>query len=536
MAERKEDVYDIIIVGAGLSGLSAAREALKCQPEGLRIAILEGSSRVGGRTYTDKEGTDFGGTYIGPTQDRIMRLVDELGLKVKKTYTEGRTTQYLRGKVSTYEGMIPKLPLWSLLDLNAFMVYCDKVAGQIDLRHPEISPDAETLDRMTFEEFLRSCTWTSEARSIVRVGVQSILGCDPAQVSALAFVWYVKSSGGVKRIFETKDGAQDSKVVGGTMQISEKIAAAFPKGVLRLSHPVHEVDYTSREFVKLSGNMRAKTVIFAMPPMQIHRVCFSPPLAHHRAQSLQRWIPGLMMKTFMYYKEPFWRKKGLNGIHVADRGISLVTLDDTREGDNEGCLMGFIYCDELLKCTEQGKTPDDRRDALVAHYVTLFGPEALHPIRYKEKNWLDASEEPFIGGVPAGICSPGVLTKYKRAHMAPLQDRMFFAATESAVVMQGYMDGAVEAGERCARNALCSLGMLSKEQAYDKVSAPTPSPQMPFVAMELSFVEKIMIPSVPQALLLVLCSLLLVLALFGSRICLTMSLGLFGLLVVSCYR
>lgn len=87
--------------------------------------------------------------------------------------------------------------------------------------------------------------------------------------------------------------------------------------------------------------------------------------------------------------------------------------------------------------------------------------------------------------------APNVLTikMYRLTHLDPIEKRFFVAGAESAYTMVGYMDGAVEAGERNARNALVSLEMLS-EEFYDVVSDPPPSPQLPRNTLELSVWEK----------------------------------------------
>jgi monoamine oxidase len=243
-------------------------------------------------------------------------------------------------------------------------------------------------------------------------------------------------------------------------------------------------------------------VIIAIPPVQQQRIDFAPPLSPLRTHALQRHPMGHAMKTFMYYDDPFWLRAGYNGSFVGDHGIVTVAIDDSTPPDGQApaldgretyALMGFIFGFEASHWAT--KTPDERKDAICRHYRDVFGTDAaLRPTRYKEKNW---ASEPWVGGCYVGTAGPGVLTTCKGVLREPLGNgrRVQIAGTEVAWVHAGYMDGAVEAGERAARNAAVVLGKLDDSQ-YDVMSTPAPSPQMPFVDMPLSVVETHVLPSV----------------------------------------
>ena len=103
--------FDFIVVGAGYAGLTAARQLLKA---GKTVKILEARERVGGRVHTQQfEGfyLDMGGTWIGPTQDKIYALVREFDLSTFPTYDEGKSTLMMNGKIKNYKGLIPPLPI-----------------------------------------------------------------------------------------------------------------------------------------------------------------------------------------------------------------------------------------------------------------------------------------------------------------------------------------------------------------------------------------------------------------------------------------
>ena len=402
--------------------------------------------------------------------------------------------QYLNGTVKHYDGIIPQVNVLGVIDLGAVMKDMAEQVGPVDLEHPHKTPNAEKWDTMTVEEYLQRNCWTEAARKLLRVGIRIVLCVEPCEVSVLAWLWYVKQSGGVKRIFETHNGAQDSKVQGGAGQVAQLLARELGDGVIRINAPVRRIDYSDASRVRLDGigfTVTATHVILAVPPMQQMRMEFLPALDHLRYQSLQRYPMGHVMKTFMYYDKPFWRHLGLNGQIVCDQGISKVTVEDIKPDGSKPCIMGFVFPKEAAAFGG----PEAKMKALGEHYAKVFQTdEALHPIAYKEKNW---AEETWQGGC-IGLMGPGAMTKYRMAHREPIQKRIFMAGTENAYRMVGYMDGAVEAGERIARNVLVTMGRLPASE-YDVVSSPPPSAQLPYVDMELSFVER-HAPTVPQVI------------------------------------
>src|SRR5881397_674688 len=101
---------DVVVVGAGLAGLSAAREV---QRRGASVLVLEARDRVGGRTLNEPIGdgkvVEIGGQWVGPTQKRALAMISDLGLETFPTYVEGRNLFERRGRLRSYRGTIPKV-------------------------------------------------------------------------------------------------------------------------------------------------------------------------------------------------------------------------------------------------------------------------------------------------------------------------------------------------------------------------------------------------------------------------------------------
>src|SRR5688572_21305663 len=101
MASQRE--ADVVVVGAGLAGLAAARAL---EREGGNVVLLEARNRVGGRTLNEQIGdgkiVEIGGQWVGPTQDRLYELAAEFGIKTFPTYIEGENVLELGGRLRRY--------------------------------------------------------------------------------------------------------------------------------------------------------------------------------------------------------------------------------------------------------------------------------------------------------------------------------------------------------------------------------------------------------------------------------------------------
>ncbi|KAM8857564.1 amine oxidase [flavin-containing] [Synchiropus picturatus] len=481
MTAAGDDTYDVVVIGGGISGLSAAK---LLKSNGLNPVVLEARDRVGGRTFTVKnkqaKWVDLGGAYIGPTQNRILRLAKEYGVKTYKVNEEENLLHYINGKSHPFKSSFP--PSWNplvWLDLNHFFRTMDEMGEEIPREAPWRAPHAEEWDKMSMASLLDKLCWTRAVYNFATLFVNVNVTAEPHEVSALWFLWYVKQCGGTMRIFSTSNGGQERKFYGGSSQISEAMARELGSGV-KLQSPVYSIDQT-KDLVVVETldkqTYKAKYVILATPPGMNMKIHFKPELPPLRNQLISRVPMGSVIKCMVYYKENFWRKKGYCGTMVIEEEEAPIglTLDDTKPDGSCPCIMGFILARKCRRLTSL--TKEERLKRICEIYSRVLGSEeALRPVHYEEKNWC---EEEYSGGCYTAYFPPGIMTQFARVLREPV-GKLYFAGTETATEWSGYMEGAVQAGERAAREILCTMGKIDHTQIWQKEPPSLEVPALPF--------------------------------------------------------
>ncbi len=464
---------DVAIVGAGLAGLTAAR---RLAAAGTRPLVVEARDRVGGRVLNEEIGdgkvVEVGGQWIGPTQKRLAALAAELGVGTFPTHDEGRHLIEMDGRLASYTGALTDarvglvrelaraIPPLALADLERARARLDRMAREVPLEEPWMAPRAAEWDSQTFATWVRRNTRTEGARRLFELATEAVWAAEPGDVSLLHVLFYTHSGGGFNTLVGTGGGAQQDRFHGGSQRIALLMAEELGAERLRLGAPVRRIEHGEGGVVLdadgpggTAGGLevRARRAIVAIPPTLAGRVAYDPPLPARRDQLTQRMPQGTVIKTMAIYERPFWREEGLSGQATSDVGPARVVFDNSPPDGSPGVLLGFL--EGRLARQWGARDAAERRAAVLAGHARLFGERAGRPQRFVERVW---AEEEWTRGCYGCLMTPGGWTEYGRALRAPI-GALHWAGAETATVWNGYMDGAVQSGERAAAAVLSDL-------------------------------------------------------------------------------
>jgi monoamine oxidase len=458
---------DVIVVGAGLAGLTAA---LRVASAGKSVLVMEANDRVGGRVWNHHlPGGDIserGATFVGPTQNHIVDLAKEFGVGLYPTYVDGDNVYVASdGERSTYSdtgptGTAPPDPA-ILPELATTVAQLDEMSKEVPVDAPWNSARAAEFERQTLEEWIHDNTQSERFRALVPAATRAIFGSEPRELSLLFTLFYIAASGDetnvgtFERNFNTRGGAQESRLVGGAEDLAKAIRDRVGKKRVILNSPVRRI-VQGRSIVRVESASvvaRGKRAIVALPPALAGRIEYEPVMPAERDQLTQRVGQGAIVKVAAAYDTPFWRANGLNGSALGATPETFVnaTLDASAQDGAPGVVLGFVAGDRYRKY--QGMSVGDRRSAVLHDFAVYFGDEARNPIEFFDTIW---PAERWIRGGPVGIHGPGTLLQYGEWLRRPV-GKLHWAGTETSTYWNGYMDGAVRSGERAAKEVLDQL-------------------------------------------------------------------------------
>jgi monoamine oxidase len=442
---------DVVVVGAGLAGLTAARAI---RAKGRSVAVLEARRRVGGRNLDHPIGggevVELGGEWAGPGQDKVLALAKELGVATFDAYADGDSVYYRSGQRQTYSGDIPPANPASLVELESTILQLNQMAAEVPADKPWSAPHAGAWDVVTVADWIQENNHTAEARDLASLAIRGIYGEEGTQISLLDLLSAITGVGGD---FNTMIGAaQTIRFAGGPQQLSRGLASRLG-GIVKRGAAVVAIEQAGKRLIVHTkrSSYSARRVVLALPKTLIGRIAFTPPLPAAYDQYLQRQPMGCVVKANAIYARPFWREQGLSGTATSDTGPIQITYDNSPPDGSPGVLVGFMEGDHARAFLTASAAA--RRKAALESFARYFGQAALSPTGYVDFVW---ARETYTRGAYGSFNPPGVLTSLGPAVAGPV-GRVHFAGADYSAEWPGYMDGAIRSGQRAATEVLARL-------------------------------------------------------------------------------
>jgi len=428
-----------VVVGAGLAGLTAARDLAGA---GCEVVVLEARDRPGGRVeqaeIPDGRVVQLGGELVGDFHTSYLELVAELGLTTRPSYVAEPGEMTFDLVDGTWTG--DDTPWMSDADredaarVGALFV---ELSRSVDPDDPWSHPDAERLDRLSVNGWLREVGATPAVIRTRELQALSLAGGSGERTSLLSILRMDAAAGSPGEydldLWENQTVAEGSATV--ALRMAEELGDR-----LRLGAPVRRIAVADGVEVFLADGSRitGDVVVCAVPVGPLRAIALDG-ISPRRVASLRRQRHARAGKVAVAYRSSFWRELGQNGLCESEN------LFGSTWPQGEGLLSILVPPERLL---HHLSTADEVRQAEVLDALArIYDERARDPVAYLQRDW---GVDPWTLGyvaqwAPGDVMAVGPL---HGTHEPP-----FYVAGSDHWVA-GYMEGAVRTGRAAAKAIL----------------------------------------------------------------------------------
>lgn len=425
---------DVVVVGAGFSGLCAAGAL---EQAGLRVTVVEARPRVGGKVESELDGLgrriDSGGQFVCDDMPEVLHLIERSGGRLVPA-DHGRNGLGLAGDDSV-GAALDGHQLW-----EAF------AEAERTFAHLAHLPDVPVGDHPSLDDWFASLGLAQSTRRAAVAMYSGVMCTDIADIPLAHAIDLTRRT--------PLTGEELQYVVAGTLHdVADQLAASLRQPPL-LATPVQAIEVGERSVAVITdaGTIAAAHVVLAVPPSALIGIAFTPPLPARVAAAASAFRPGSVMKFMLRYSHPFWQHDDLGPTRTWLSPAGLYVGDASIDGD--AMLVAFLGGPVTSAWRSLGAA--QRRRTLLALLVDAYGPAAGEPLSIVERDWapdqwggggywnvlVDDEQRDAVEVLRAG--APGIT----------------FASTELAPSFPGYVEGAITAGRAAAERVLRALGLV----------------------------------------------------------------------------
>ena len=428
----------VVVVGAGLAGLTAAYEL---DDAGWDVTLLEARDRVGGRVWTlrtpfrEGQHAEAGGEYIDTEHTNLLAYLRDFGLRTE-TVGKGQGNldgvAFFRGRRVLEDAYFPE----SVLDeADRFSSKLDELAEDIDLDDPM---DGNTFDQRSLGDLLDDMRLSPLAQLAVQIDFRDDYTAELDQVSLLFALMLYRSS-----YDQPEEGIEVWRIAGGNDRLPKALARELGDAV-ELETPVTRIEQSTGGVRVTAGGERydADYCVVATPMPALRRVAFAPALPSALRGAIAELQYGIGTKTILQYDRRVWRAQGFNGDVFTDLSFNTSWEATDQQSGRSGILIAYTSGANGARFTRLAA--NKRVTTVAAQLGRVFPGSRQHVVASATAAW---AAERYTGGTYSAY-APGQMSRFWHALRSPA-GRLYFAGEHTDTVA-GYMEGAIRSGKRVA--------------------------------------------------------------------------------------